>query len=496
MNVNTSLPLPAATPAPGGSSAPSALVGSISDGAGPGCAPAGPAADGAPPADRTFLASLLAALSPVGMDAALQASLRPGVDSGEAVAPPAGEKPERWPAEDPGPESGVPAATASLGLAATTALVSSGIPAMSSGIPAPIGPRETAGGVAPVSVQLASQPPAHAGGPGAAVAGPRAVPQPVGTSQPLPAAAARQPDPAQVAGTPQAGPQQDEPHASGSRPASTGSASNGVKGAKKESHDEPQVPSGSGPVAGAAAQGPAFANPRAPSADVNMGSQETAAPAASSGRPAPRAVQAAVVPGPRTSAPAPVSDDAEADRTVQTSRTGDRPAPLRHAAADASSEQPQPPAGSGPSAEAATHAAPAHDGVTRPQSSDQVPQTQAARRVLEVVDRMGGDTAPKRMLVDLPQLGGMRLEVSLRGESVHLSVVEQGSQGDLVSFGREVAAGLADKGFDLTGFGSRGGSQQGTGSWADDRRQGPPPGGSGWAQPPRRRAPSSPMLHI
>ena len=141
------------------------------------------------------------------------------------------------------------------------------------------------------------------------------------------------------------------------------------------------------------------------------------------------------------------------------------------------------------------HAAPARGGVTSPQTGDQAPQTQAARRVLEVVDRMGGDTAPKRVLVDLPQLGGMRLEVSLRGESVHLSVVEQGSQGDLTSFGREVAAQLAGKGFDLTGFGSRGGSQQGAGSWADDRRQGPPPG-RGWAQPPRRRASSSSMLHI
>ena len=169
----------------------------------------------------------------------------------------------------------------------------------------------------------------------------------------------------------------------------------------------------------------------------------------------------------------------------------------RHAEAPVASGQAGPAIPAAPTADARMQAAPARQVAHAPAGS-QAPQTEAARRVLEVVDRMGGDTAPSRMLVDLPQLGGMRLEVSMRGESAHLSVVEpgsHGSSGELVTFGREVAAGLADKGFDLTGFGSRGGSQQGAGSWADDRRQGPPPGGA-WSQAQGRRTTTGSMLHI
>jgi hypothetical protein len=314
----------------------------------------------------------------------------------------------------------------------------------------------------------------------------RPLPQPAGFPPAPIADSPHWPDPVQVAAVLQAGPGQDGLQARGLRSAPAGA---------RVSDDEPVAASGS-EQAGIAAQSSAFANLQPAPADVNLGSQDGAA---SESHQAPGAIQAPVTPGIRTPVQAPLSDVAEADPAVQISRseerTQERSAHGRRTEAGAAPDQTEVSAGPAPSVDAGTPAAPSRERVLGPRSGDQMPQTEAARRVLEVVDRMGGDTAPKRVLVDLPQLGGMRLEVSMRGESVHLSLVEPGSHGDLVTFGREVAAGLADKGFELTGFGSRGGFQQGAGSWADERRQGPPPG-TAWAQAQRRRGPSGPMLRI
>lgn len=272
-------------------------------------------------------------------------------------------------------------------------------------------------------------------------------------------------------------------------------------GAGEETQDGAVLP-GSQPAAGTAQRflvGP-IANAQPGVADVNDGPRGAAA---SSDRPSSvPTVSAPAAPGARTAVEAPVTDAAEADPAPETSQTvqsGSRPVSGRHAEAGVASQQPEPATPATSAVDARMQVAQARQAAVHSSSSSQAPQTEAARRVLEVVDRMGGDTAPSRVLVDLPQLGGMRLEVSMRGQSVHLSVVEPGSHGgsqsDLVTFGREVAAGLADKGFDLTGFGSRGGSQQGAGSWADDRRQGPPPGNA-WSQAQKRRTTPSSMLHI
>lgn len=189
-----------------------------------------------------------------------------------------------------------------------------------------------------------------------------------------------------------------------------------------------------------------------------------------------------------------VAPEAQGERASASdvSAAGDRAPRAQRAEGDAAPDQAESPLGSTPAAEARAHTAAAREGVWGSRPGGGSPPTEAARRVLEVVDRLGNDAAPRRVFVDLPQLGGLRLEVALRGESVHVSVVERGSQGDLVTFEREIAAGLAGRGFELTGFGSRGGSREGDGEWTGDRRQ---PGTTG-SRAHRRRGPASPMLRI
>lgn len=84
------------------------------------------------------------------------------------------------------------------------------------------------------------------------------------------------------------------------------------------------------------------------------------------------------------------------------------------------------------------------------------PVSDAARRILEVVERLQQVPPPRQVVVELPDLDGLRVLVEARGTSVHVVVLHGPTHGgQLDALARELAAGLSERGFDLAGF-SRG----------------------------------------
>ncbi len=83
----------------------------------------------------------------------------------------------------------------------------------------------------------------------------------------------------------------------------------------------------------------------------------------------------------------------------------------------------------------------------------------AAARIVEAVERLRDATPPRRMAVDLPELGGLRVLVEARGTTIHVRALG----GDPVWFDalvRDLGPGLAARGFDLAS--SAGRDQRGT----------------------------------
>ncbi|HXF73241.1 MAG TPA: hypothetical protein VNO79_11610 [Actinomycetota bacterium] len=77
----------------------------------------------------------------------------------------------------------------------------------------------------------------------------------------------------------------------------------------------------------------------------------------------------------------------------------------------------------------------------------------AARRILEVVERLQQVSPPRQVVVELPDLDGLRVLVEARGTSVHVVVLHGPTHGrQLDALARELAAGLSARGFDLAEF--------------------------------------------
>lgn len=103
-------------------------------------------------------------------------------------------------------------------------------------------------------------------------------------------------------------------------------------------------------------------------------------------------------------------------------------------------------------------------------------------RVMDALDVLENAPPPRRLTVDLPDAEGLRLQVSLRGGEVHVSIVGGASGADLSGWNRDLTEALAARGFSLGGFAA------GTGQ--DERRQ---PGDEG--QPPADQ-PSTPRPRV
>lgn len=86
-------------------------------------------------------------------------------------------------------------------------------------------------------------------------------------------------------------------------------------------------------------------------------------------------------------------------------------------------------------------------------ASEAPPVSDAARRILGVVERLQHAPPPRQVVVELPDLDGLRVLVEARGTSVHVVVLHGPTQGgQLDALARELAAGLSARGFDLAGF--------------------------------------------
>jgi hypothetical protein len=104
------------------------------------------------------------------------------------------------------------------------------------------------------------------------------------------------------------------------------------------------------------------------------------------------------------------------------------------------------------------------------------------QRVLDVVQRLADAPPPRQMVVELPQMDGLRVMVEARGTTVVLQPVgaDASASRAFESLASDVAGALNARGFDVSS------------SWARDRRRPEPEGlppaprGSGRAERPRR----------
>lgn len=105
-------------------------------------------------------------------------------------------------------------------------------------------------------------------------------------------------------------------------------------------------------------------------------------------------------------------------------------------------------------------------------------------RVLEAVDHLRHAPPPRQVMVEMPDADGLRLQVSLRGQDVHVQV-HGAMLPDPAGWARDLGAGLAARGLALGDFGTgdgaaEGGRDEGADSQRDEHQ--PPPGPT----PPRR----------
>lgn len=81
---------------------------------------------------------------------------------------------------------------------------------------------------------------------------------------------------------------------------------------------------------------------------------------------------------------------------------------------------------------------------------------QAVVRAVEAVERLRDAAPPRRLAVELPELGGLRLLLEASGTTIHVRPLG----GDPVLFDavmRDLGPSLAARGFDLASSGGRGG---------------------------------------
>jgi hypothetical protein len=74
-------------------------------------------------------------------------------------------------------------------------------------------------------------------------------------------------------------------------------------------------------------------------------------------------------------------------------------------------------------------------------------------RILEIVQRLADAPPPRQMLVELPQLEGLRIVVEAHGTSVVLQPVgaDAAATHALEALAHDLAGALADRGLDLSG---------------------------------------------
>ncbi len=230
-----------------------------------------------------------------------------------------------------------------------------------------------------------------------------------------------------------------------------------------------------GPAAVAAAGGMPSASTRAYVERVldrleTLGGTTAPAPAVAA-RPAlerptasPRPELVASPDGP-SSAPVRVAGSAGEPRAeLLTEAVGGRDAPVRISAPD---RAPAPERTPGPDAVSARDRAPAPTPAPDPASApapaphraaaptlggegERIAPRAAAARIVEAVERLRDATPPRRMAVELPELGGLRVLVEARGTTIHVRPLG----GDPVWFEvlvHDLGPGLAARGFDLAG---------------------------------------------
>src|SRR5205807_9115361 len=115
------------------------------------------------------------------------------------------------------------------------------------------------------------------------------------------------------------------------------------------------------------------------------------------------------------------------------------------------------PEGSGPGPPPAASAQGHAPGSPRPNAARAGPAgpgpSALARRVMEAVAQVRDAPPPNHIVVDLPELDGLRMRVSLSGSTVHLAFMGESrdpAQGQRVgTLIQDVASGLSDQGLQL-----------------------------------------------
>jgi hypothetical protein len=98
---------------------------------------------------------------------------------------------------------------------------------------------------------------------------------------------------------------------------------------------------------------------------------------------------------------------------------------------------------------------------TETQATSAAPETGTARsteplrhgavaRLVETVERLKDAPPPRTVVVDLPEMDGLRVRVALEGSAVKLEILS-GARSDLSSLLGDASAALTERGFDLSG---------------------------------------------
>ena len=83
------------------------------------------------------------------------------------------------------------------------------------------------------------------------------------------------------------------------------------------------------------------------------------------------------------------------------------------------------------------------------------PSSEAVERVVQAVRLLQEGPPPTSVMVEMPDLGGLRIGVSLRGDAVHLAV-PTGAVSQFGSWLNELVDALNRHGFEFAGYGERG----------------------------------------
>lgn len=235
---------------------------------------------------------------------------------------------------------------------------------------------------------------------------------------------------------------------------------------------------GTAPAAGAQpddAATPAVAGPKENVASGSVpfpGSSQADGVAASGGDqpdglPTARVPQSASVPtdGPTATAGqasmAPADAAHGSDGAAGPVATASRNGPVSTTLSDPSGTKADPAAASAP----ATSTAPGPSGASPAPAPAPVAGT-ALQRVVDALETLRNAPPPRSLTLDLPDLEGLRLHLSLRGQEVRIAVMQDASGTWTPGLERDLDDALASRGFDLHGDGREGRNE-------DKRRQRP-----------------------